>query len=320
MLPIVDVICFIILGIIIGVFIYYSRCLTICIKKYKELNSEYDVLYGQYGDLIKSAREVQEKRDELTNQISDLTNQLTKSQQESKEAFENYTVLLNKEYSKAVVSHTEKLAKLEEDLQARKDEAILEYDTYIEDLQEQWKTKVEQVQALMSTVDAANEAIRKAELDEKQRAAYQLYISEEDLSDVKKLLELCNSFKNPRALRMIVWSSYFQKETNNLCTRIKANNITGIYKITNILNNRVYIGQAKSISDRWKTHIKCGLGIDTPVTNSLYKAMLHDGVWNFTFEVLEECPQEKLNECERKWIAFFSSDEVGYNGNKGVGK
>jgi hypothetical protein len=39
------------------------------------------------------------------------------------------------------------------------------------------------------------------------------------------------------------------------------------------LDNKTYIGQARDIGDRWKTHIKCGLGIDTPA-NKLYTAML----------------------------------------------
>jgi hypothetical protein len=41
------------------------------------------------------------------------------------------------------------------------------------------------------------------------------------------------------------------------------------------------------------------------------------GVWNFTFEVLEECSKEELNEKEKKWIELYQSNTVGYNGTKG---
>ena len=63
--------------------------------------------------------------------------------------------------------------------------------------------------------------------------------------------------------------------------------VTGVYKITNKLSGMSYIGQAKDIRERWREHLKCGLGIDTPSNNRLYQAMLKDGVDNFTFELLE---------------------------------
>lgn len=65
-----------------------------------------------------------------------------------------------------------------------------------------------------------------------------------------------------------------------------------------------YIGQAVNIADRFKQHIKCGLGIDAPQTK-LYKAMLEDGVENFRFEVIEKCEQSELNDKEKYWIDFY---------------
>ena len=94
----------------------------------------------------------------------------------------------------------------------------------------------------------------------------------------------------------------------------------GIYKITNLITKQVYIGQSVSIQDRIKQHLKAGLGIDASSTNKLYKAMSQYGIWNFTFEVLEQCPREKLNEAEKRWIEIYRSDELGLNSNAGVGK
>lgn len=42
------------------------------------------------------------------------------------------------------------------------------------------------------------------------------------------------------------------------------------------------------------------------------------GLEQFSFEILEECAVEKLNEKERYFISLYSSDTLGYNGNKGV--
>ena len=70
------------------------------------------------------------------------------------------------------------------------------------------------------------------------------------------------------------------KPTSDLCNRVLGSNtICGIYKITNLLTNDIYIGQSVNISDRWKTHIKSGLGINTSSTNKLYNNMQQYGVW-----------------------------------------
>ena len=94
----------------------------------------------------------------------------------------------------------------------------------------------------------------------------------------------------------------------------------GIYKITNTINNLVYIGQAVDVATRWKNHAKAGLGIDTPANNKLYKAMQEDGLENFSFELLEECSRAELNEKEKWYISLYQSDQFGYNSNSGVGK
>lgn len=91
----------------------------------------------------------------------------------------------------------------------------------------------------------------------------------------------------------------------------------GIYKITNQLNGKCYIGQSIDIKMRWIQHLYCGKnGIQK---GKLYPAMLHDGIDNFQFEVLEECnlSQEELNNKERYWINYYNSFNNGYNSTPG---
>lgn len=71
-----------------------------------------------------------------------------------------------------------------------------------------------------------------------------------------------------------------------------------------------------NIADRWKEHVKCGLGIDTPA-NKLYAAMQKYGVENFTFELLEDCPRAQLNEREKYYIDLYKTQEWGWNQTKG---
>ena len=82
------------------------------------------------------------------------------------------------------------------------------------------------------------------------------------------------------------------------------------------IDQKQHVELCRDIAERFKQHIKCGLGIDTP-SNMLYKAMLKDGVENFIFEVIEECDRCQLNDRETYYIDFYRSQEHGYNMSKG---
>jgi group I intron endonuclease len=79
----------------------------------------------------------------------------------------------------------------------------------------------------------------------------------------------------------------------------------------------MYIGQSVNIKDRWGSHIKAGLGAESATRNKLYLAMSTFGVENFTFEILEECSSEQLNEREKFYIEFYDSANYGYNVTRG---
>ena len=66
-----------------------------------------------------------------------------------------------------------------------------------------------------------------------------------------------------------------------------------------------YVGQAANLAERWKQHIKRGLGADPITKNKLYPAMKAIGVENFSFEVIEER--------EDYWQDFFKAKEFGYS-------
>lgn len=83
----------------------------------------------------------------------------------------------------------------------------------------------------------------------------------------------------------------------------------GIYKITNLLNNKMYIGQSNNIQRRFSEHSYKGAESRIVLDSAIKKY----GKDNFSFEVLEECPKELLNERETYWIKFYNSVETGYN-------
>lgn len=73
------------------------------------------------------------------------------------------------------------------------------------------------------------------------------------------------------------------------------------------------MGQAANIADRWRQHIKRGVGAEAPTRNKLYPAMLAIGVENFTFEIVEECDRSLLNEREDYWQEYFHAKDFGYS-------
>lgn len=88
----------------------------------------------------------------------------------------------------------------------------------------------------------------------------------------------------------------------------------GIYKIENLKDGKIYIGQSSSIERRFKEHCfpsryKGKIPIDI--------AIHEEGKQNFSFSVIEECSLEELNQRENYWIEFYDSIEKGYNCNLG---
>lgn len=92
----------------------------------------------------------------------------------------------------------------------------------------------------------------------------------------------------------------------------------GIYKITNQINNKSYIGQSTCIEKRWKKHIKVANSPSDPGYDyPLYRAIRKYGIDNFSFEIVEECLQEELNEKEYYWIKHYQTIDSGYNQKEG---
>ena len=95
--------------------------------------------------------------------------------------------------------------------------------------------------------------------------------------------------------------------------------ITGIYKITNQINNKIYIGQAVNIRRRWTDHKYRSSIPNKEYEKYLYRAFRKYGLENFSFEILEECTREQLNERENYYILLYHSNDSQYGYNETSG-
>ena len=81
----------------------------------------------------------------------------------------------------------------------------------------------------------------------------------------------------------------------------------GIYKIINIINNKIYVGSAKNISGRWRTH-KWALLRNKHYNRYLQRSVNKYGFISFNFEVLEYCDCDILVEREQYYMDTLNPD------------
>lgn len=92
-----------------------------------------------------------------------------------------------------------------------------------------------------------------------------------------------------------------------------------VYRISNLINEKSYIGQTKNLQARWSNHKTLPQKIRDGYLGKQYAQVIHYaiakyGLENFKFEVLEEVPSVKeANEREDYWIVYFDSLNNGYN-------
>lgn len=192
------------------------------------------------------------------------------------------------------------------------------YDTKVKKLEQELQDAESRLKELRNSLSAGVKAQLREREKEENLQFYKLSISPIDLEDIVKLNTLKIALHQPVILSKLIWTQYFQKQTTEMCNRILGiKKICGIYKITNLKTQQCYIGQSVDVAQRWKDHVKCGLGIDASATNKLYNAMQNDGVWNFTFELIEECSRADLDKKEKQWIEMYQSNIYSYNSTKG---
>ncbi len=87
-----------------------------------------------------------------------------------------------------------------------------------------------------------------------------------------------------------------------------------IYKITNLINNKIYIGQTvKTLEQRWKEHLKSAKNNDH---KHLYQSINYYGKNNFKIEIIDQANSiDELNSKEKYWINYYKSldPNIGYN-------
>lgn len=165
---------------------------------------------------------------------------------------------------------------------------------------------------------AAIEVNKRTQLEKSQKDFYRLQIPQIDLEEIKRLRAVEPYLRDKEPLNKVIYKSYYEKPYTDLIGRIfGTRKPSGIYKITNLQNGMCYIGQAINVPERWRQHIKRGVGAEPATQNKLYPVMKKEGIENFMFELIEECKAIDLTPREKFWTDFYEGQSYGYNIKKG---
>ncbi|MDQ5983359.1 MAG: hypothetical protein RUMPE_00370 [Eubacteriales bacterium SKADARSKE-1] len=88
--------------------------------------------------------------------------------------------------------------------------------------------------------------------------------------------------------------------------------MVGIYKITNKINNKIYVGKSTDIKNVWEKH----RNLNEAKKFALEKDMALYGADKFEFSILEECDEDKLSDRESFYVDLYDAIKAGYNSKK----
>ena len=157
--------------------------------------------------------------------------------------------------------------------------------------------------------DAVNEAIRRErELIEKEDF-YKIQLTQNDIEDIKILDSMKNRLSHKEVLPKVIWESIARRPVSEMIKRVVGQKVGGIYKITYIPTGEAYIGRTVNFKDRWQAHIQTALGMEKAASSTLHTHMARNGIWNYSFEILEEVPKDKQSEREKFYIDLYGTQK-----------
>lgn len=266
--------------------------------------------------------EAQQQHNELVNKLLiDFKNMEANYALRAAEMSHNLDIVKDERFSKINQAATQYREKLYTDIKEENEKAILLYANEKQNYINELNKLNNNISELRETRDALIEANKREEEMRMQQDFYKIQLSSQDFNDINLLKSIEQHLFNKDPLYKLIWSQFYMTPTKAMLNRIIGKDKTsGVYKITNQLNGKVYIGQSVDLHSRLTNHIKASIGIGTIAHQLIHDAMAENGIENFTFEIIEKCEKEQLNKKEKLWIETYASDKYGYNRTAGGAK
>ena len=279
-------------------------------KKRKEYESEINAITITKAELLENYNKLLEQQKNLLKDIKE------------KETFNNSLFKIREEELNRIIDEKKKegIKRIDVELEKiRQDKLTIlnaEYKQFESDQEEIKRKTLIEIEEIINLLDdyrsqreAVNLAIlREKELKEKENF-YKIVIPENDQEDIEVLKTIGPRLRNREALNKLIYDVFVKRPLNELIKRVtNGKEVSGIYKITYIKTGEAYIGKTTNISTRWQNHIKTACGLEGAARTTFHNRLEQDGIWNYTFEILEEVPKDKLSEREKFYIELYGTD------------
>ena len=228
--------------------------------------------------------------------------------------YENNKKLYEENLRKVAETTQEKIALIDKDCQHKIAEKLNHTDKILAELEANIENERNKYLSIIKT-------IQEAQPKEEKDLNRHIQIKEITREDISYLLNnVAPHLHESDILYKLIWSEFIQRPTNEMLDYILPHkDCAGIYKITNDRNQKSYIGRSTSVRKRLTDHVKSAIGIGTIADQRIHQIMREEGLWNFNFELIEECEKDRLNEREKYYIDFFQTAEITYGYNQKAG-
>lgn len=312
-----------------GIYLIYSRH-----KTYDELSGEYKTrLEKQYDDIVRAIFEAKELYTCTAKEYTDALERLQKVSNEikEKETFNQTLYQIREEELNNLIENKKKseLEKLDKEVnewaESAQEAAAFNAEIVQESFQKEIDKRMAELNDISSTIndykarrDVINEEILRARAIEEQQDFYRIQLQPESIRDIQILEEIKPKLSKFDSFDKLIYDIYIKKPTDEMIKRVLEGRAPcGIYKITRLKTGEIYIGKSTDIKSRWQQHTKSAFHCGTISHSILHTTIERDGVENFTWELLEEVPKDKLGEREKYWIEFYDSKRYGLNEKAG---
>lgn len=329
------------LFLIFGIIVLLTLVIALVVHLANNKKKTYEELKNKYKDEL-----LRDCAEELQN-LAKAQRDLTTTTEEAKKAFQhlqevskeidekehfNQTLYKIREEELNNLIENKKKAELEkvgneikEWASSAQDAARLNSTQYQNHLRDQEAEKEKELNDLCAMIedykarrDVINQEILRARAIEEQQDFYRVQLPESSKHDLEILQSIRRELTKVDILDKLLYDNYIKKSVDEMVKRVlKGENPSGIYKITRLKTGEVYIGKSVNVKDRWVQHTKSAFHCGTISHSILHTTIEKDGIENFTWELLEEVPKDKLGDREKYWIEFYNSKKYGLNEKAG---
>lgn len=287
----------------------------------------YDELSEKYKEkLEKEYKKVSKGYEEEVQKLQNIEKEIKEKEQFNQNLYKLREEELNRLIETKKKAELEKVDKeIEEWIASAQGAATFNSNQIQHSLQEEIEKKQKDLDELAAIIDdykarrdVINQEILRARAIEEQQDFYRIQLPDSSKHDLEILQSIRKELTKVDIFEKLLYDNYIKKSVDEMIKRVlKGENPSGIYKITRLKTGEIYIGKSVNVKDRWVQHAKSAFHCGTISHSVLHTTIEKDGIENFTWELLEEVPKDKLGDREKYWIEFYDSKNFGLNERQG---